>query len=212
MMAYDLEEQEQLDLIKNWWGRYGNLIVTLIVAASVSAAAYQGWRYYRNQQALQAVSLYAQMENAQRTKENKKAGDIAVQIIDRHSGTQYAAMAALASAKISFESGDLAMAKTRLQWVIEHAREDEMRDVARLRLAGVLLDEKNFDGALKLLEVKPAQAFNGLYADMKGDILVAQGRLSEARSAYRQALDKGDANSSHHQLVQLKLDALGEVK
>lgn len=211
-MAYDLEEQEQLDLIKSWWAQYGNLVVSLIVAASVSAAGYQGWRYYRAQQALQAVSLYAQMENAQRAKENKKAGDIAAQIIDRHSGTQYAAMAALASAKISFESGDLAMAKTRLQWVIEHAREDEMRDVARLRLAGALLDEKNYADAIKLLESKPAQAFDGLYAEMKGDILVAQGKTADARSAYRQALEKSDVRSSHHQLVQLKLDALGEAK
>jgi predicted negative regulator of RcsB-dependent stress response len=152
------------------------------------------------------------MESAQRTKENKKAGDIAAQIIDRHGGTQYAAMAALASAKISFESGDLVMAKTRLQWVIEHAREDEMRDVARLRLAGVLLDEKNYAEALKLVETKPAQAFTGLYAELKGDILVAQAKPAEARSAYRQALETSDAKSSHHQLIQLKLDALGEAK
>lgn len=211
-MAYDLEEQEQLELIKSWWAQYGNFVVTLIVAASVATAGYQGWRYYRTQQALQAVSLYAQMQSAERSKENKKAGDIAAQIIDRHAGTQYAAMAALASAKISFESGDLAMAKTRLQWVIEHAREDEMRDVARLRLAGVLLDEKNYAEALKLVETKPAQVFNALYVEMKGDILVAQGKSAEARSAYRQALETSDAKSSHHQLIQLKLDALGEAK
>lgn len=211
-MAYDLEEQEQLDVLKTWWRQYGNLVVTVIVAGALAAAAYQGWRYYRHQQALQAVTLYAQMESAERANEKKKAGDIAAQIIDKHAGTQYAAMAALASAKISFESGDLAMAKTRLQWVIERAREDEMRDLARLRLAGVLLDQKNYPEALKLVETKPAEAFGGLYADMKGDILAAQGKLAEARSAYRQALEKGDAKSSHHQLVQLKLDALGETK
>lgn len=211
-MAYDLEEQEQLDVLKSWWNQYGNLVVTVVVVSALAAAAYQGWRYYRHQQALQAVTLYAQMESAERAKEKKKAGDIAAQIIDKHAATQYAAMAALASAKISFESGDLAMAKTRLLWVIEHAREDEMRDVARLRLAGVLLDEKNYAEALKLVEARPAQAFTGLYADLKGDILVAQGKSAEARSAYRQALEKSDAQGSHHQLVQLKLDALGETK
>lgn len=211
-MAYDLEEQEQLDVLKAWWKQYGNLVVTVILVGALGAAGYQGWRYYRQQQALQAVTLYAQMESAERANEKKKAGDIAAQIIDRHAGTQYAAMAALASAKIAFESGDLALAKTRLQWVIERAKEEEMRDVARLRLAGVLLDEKNYAEALKLVETKPAPAFSGLYADMKGDILVAQGKTAEARSAYRQALEKGDGKSSHHQLVQLKLDALGEAK
>lgn len=211
-MAYDLEEQEQLDVLKAWWKQYGNLVVAVALVGALSAAGYQGWRYYRQQQALQAVTLYAQMENAERANEKKKAGDIAAQIIDRHAGTHYAAMAALASAKIAFESGDLALAKTRLQWVIERAKEEEMRDVARLRLAGVLLDEKNYAEALKLVETKPAAAFSGLYADMKGDILVAQGKPAEARSAYRQALEKGDGKSSHHQLVQLKLDALGEAK
>lgn len=211
-MAYDLEEQEQLDVLKAWWKQYGNLVVTVILVGALGAAGYQGWRYYRQQQALQAVTLYGQMESAERANEKKKAGDIAAQIIDRHAGTQYAAMAALAGAKIAFESGDLALAKTRLQWVIERAKEEEMRDVARLRLAGVLLDEKNYAEALKLVEIKPAQAFSGLYADMKGDILVAQGKTAEARSAYRQALENGDAKSSHHQLVQLKLDALGEAK
>lgn len=211
-MAYDLEEQEQLDVLKAWWKQYGNLIVTVILVGALGAAGYQGWRYYRQQQALQAVTLYGQMESAERANEKKKAGDIAAQIIDRHAGTHYAAMAALASAKIAFESADLALAKTRLQWVIERAKEEEMRDVARLRLAGVLLDEKNYAEALKLVETKPAPAFSGLYADMKGDILVAQGKPAEARSAYRQALEKGDAKSSHHQLVQLKLDALGEAK
>lgn len=211
-MAYDLEEQEQLDVLKAWWKQYGNLVVTMVLVGALGAAGYQGWRYYRQQQALQAVTLYGQMESAERANEKKKAGDIAAQIIDRHAGTQYAAMAALASAKIAFESADLALAKTRLQWVIERAKEEEMRDVARLRLAGVLLDEKNYAEALKLVETKPAPAFSGLYADMKGDILVAQGKTVEARSAYRQALEKGDAKSSHHQLVQLKLDALGEAK
>ena len=211
-MAYNLEEQEQLDVIKSWWKQYGNLVVLVLLVGALTVAAFQGWRYYRHQQALQAAVLYEQMERAGRANDTKKTGDIAAQIIDKFPSTPYAAMAALASAKIGFDSGDLAAAKTRLQWVTERASEDEMRDVARLRLAGVLLDEKNYAEALKLAETKPAEAFSALYADMKGDILVAQSKLAEARAAYRQALEKSDAKGSHHQLIQLKLDALGEAK
>jgi predicted negative regulator of RcsB-dependent stress response len=87
-----------------------------------------------------------------------------------------------------------------------------MRDVARLRLAGVLLDEKKYAEALKLVELKPAEPFAGLYADMRGDILVAQGKVAAARSAYQQALDITDAKSTYRQFVQLKLDALGDAK
>ena len=87
-----------------------------------------------------------------------------------------------------------------------------MRDIARLRLAGVLLDEKNFAEALKLLDMKHVAAFDGLYADLRGDILTAQNKRAEARAAYQIALEKSDERSSYRQLVQIKLDAVGDVK
>jgi predicted negative regulator of RcsB-dependent stress response len=121
-------------------------------------------------------------------------------------------MAALSAARASFESGDLGAAKTQLQWVIDNAKEDEMRDVARLRLAGVLLDEKKYDDALALVNAGHGAAFSGLYADLKGDILLAQGKRGEARGAYQQALDKSDARSPYRPMIQAKLDALGDAK
>lgn len=211
-MAYDLEEQEKLEEIKAWWKRYGNFVALAVIVCALSVSAFYGWRYYRHQQALAAVTLYEQLESAQRANESKKVRDIAAQITGKYGSTPYAGMAALAAARASFAAGDLAAAKNRLQWVIDNAGEDEMRDVARLRLAGVLLDEKNYAEALKLAEAKPGEPFGVLYADMKGDILVAQGKVAEARTAYQQALDKVDAKNPYRQLLQLKLDALGDAK
>ncbi|MFN7086882.1 MAG: YfgM family protein [Burkholderiales bacterium] len=211
-MAYDLEEQEKLDAVKAWWKQYGNLVVLVVLACSLTVTAVYGWRYYRHQQALAAVTLYGQLEQAERANDSKKVRNIAAQITDKYAATPYAALAALAAARAAFADGDLATAKTRLQWVIEHAKEDEMRDVARLRLAGILLDEKNYAEALKLVEIKPVESFAGLYADMKGDILAAQGKVAEARSAYQQALEKSAPQTSYRQLVELKLDALGDAK
>lgn len=211
-MAYDLEEQEQLEAFKAWWGQYGNLVVVAIVACALTVTAFYGWRYYRNQQELAAATLYEQLGQAERQKDAKKVRGISAMIADKYAATPYAGMAALAAARASFGAGDLAAAKTELQWVIDHAKEDEIRDVARLRLAGVLLDEKNYTEALKLMEIKPVESFAGLYADMKGDILAAQGKAAEARGAYQQALDKSDAKSAYRQVVQLKLDALGDAK
>jgi len=211
-MAYDLEEQEQLDAFKAWWGQYGNLVVLVVVACALTVTALYGWRYYRNQQDLAAATLYEQLGQAELQKDAKKVRGISVQIVDKYASTPYAGMASLAAARASFGAGDLAAAKTELQWVIDHAKEDQMRDVARLRLAGVLLDEKNYTDALKLVDVKPVEPFAGLYADMKGDILAAQGKAAEARTAYLQALDKSDAKSPYRQFVQFKLDALGDAK
>lgn len=211
-MAYDLEEQEQIAVIKDWWRQYGNLVVLVLVVASLTASALYGWRYYRNEQSLAAVTLYQQMGQAERANDAKRVRDIAAQIVDKYASTPYAGMAALAGARASFGTGDLAAAKKQLQWVVDHARDDEMRDVARLRLAGVLLDEKNYPEALKLAEAKPVESFAALYADMKGDILVAQGKPADARTAYQLALNKSAPQSQYRTLVQLKLDALGDAK
>jgi predicted negative regulator of RcsB-dependent stress response len=212
MAVYDLEEQEQIDELKAWWTEYGKLVLTAVIAVALGWSAFQGWRWYTTKQAVEAGELYVQLKQAADKGDAKKAGDIAAAVMDKYPRTGYATYAALAGAKAAFESGDLASAKSRLQWAIDHARDDPTRDVARLRLANVLLDEKQYDEALKLLDTKPAEPFVPLYADLRGDVLAAQGKPAEARAAYQLALDKSEANSNLRALVQVKRDALGEAK
>jgi len=212
MAVYDLEEQEQIAELKAWWNQYRNLILVVVTVAAMTVGGIQGWRYYRDKQALDAGELYVQLQGAVGGNDQKKVQDIAAILAEKYPRTSYAAFAALAGAKAAFESGDATGARTRLQWVTENAREDEMREIARLRLAGVLLDEKKFDEALKLLEAGHADALSALYADLKGDVLVAQGKPAEARSAYQLALDKSDAKSPYRGLIQIKLDALGSAQ
>jgi len=211
-MAYDLQEQEQLEELKGWWKDYGRLVLIGVAAGALAIAGFQGWRYYRHSQALAAGALYEQLEQAERAGDRGKVRDIAGSVVARYSSTPYASFAALGAARAAFEAGDLAEAKARLTWVIENARREEFRDVARLRLAGVLLDEKGYDEALKLLEVKPGESMSALYADLRGDILLAQGKHADARNAYQLALDRSEAGSPYRSTVQLKLDSLGESK
>jgi predicted negative regulator of RcsB-dependent stress response len=211
-MAYDLEEQEQIAAIKGWWNDYGNLVMLVVIGALVAIAAFQGWRYYRGTQAAKSAVLYAQLSDAERANDPKRVRDIATQIIDSYGASPYAGMAALAAAKAGVNTGETDDAKKKLQWAAEHAKEDEMRDVDRLRLAGILLDEKKYDEAFKLVSAKSADAYAMLYADMRGDILSAQGKSADARTAYQQALEKTEPNSNYRRLVELKLDALGEAK
>ncbi len=211
-MAYDLEEQEQLASIKAWWTQYGKLVVLTVVLGVLVVGGIRGWHYYRDSRAASALALFDQLQRAERASDHKKVRDIATQIVDKYASTQYATLASLASARSNFETGDLPAAKARLQWVIDNAGEEEARDVARLRLARLLLDEKNAAEALKLLDAKHGDSFSGLYADVRGDALLAGGKRSEARAAYQLALEKSDAASPSRQILQLKLDALGEAK
>jgi predicted negative regulator of RcsB-dependent stress response len=209
-MAYDHQEQEQLEELKAWWKEHGKLVILAAIGCALAIAGLQGWRHYSYTRSVAAATLYEQLDQAERAGDRNKVRDIAGQILGNYGSTPYGAFAAMSAARASFESGDLAEAKSRLAWVVEHAREDAVRDIARLRLAGVLLDEKNYAEALKLLETKPAEAMTGLYADLRGDVLLAQGNRTEARNAYQLALDRSEAGSPYRATIQLKLDALGD--
>jgi predicted negative regulator of RcsB-dependent stress response len=211
-MALDLEEQEQVAKIMAWWNQYGTLVITVVVACLVTIVSFQGWRYYRLQQAGSASVLYQQLEQAGIAGDHKRVRDIALQITAKYGATAYASLAAFHAARASVETGDLAEAKTLLRWVLDNARQDEFRDLARLRLATVLLDDKNYPEALALAEAKVAESFVGIYADLRGDILVAQGKPEEARAAYQLALDRSTAQSPYRSMLQAKRDALGDAK
>ena len=212
MAVYDLEEQEQIEEIKAWWKQYGSLSILIVVAAVVTVGVVRGWSYYQSKQGLEAGELYVQLQGAVGANEPKKVQDIAAVITEKYARSGYAAFAALAAAKAAFDGGDMAAAKTRLQWVVDNARDAETRDIARLRLCAVLLDEKKFDEALKLLETPHVETISALYADLKGDVLVAQGKPQEARIAYQLALDKIETKSNYRAVVQAKLDALGAAR
>jgi predicted negative regulator of RcsB-dependent stress response len=207
-MAYDLEEQEQLDSLKAWWNQYGNLATWLLIIALAGYAAWSGWRYYQRTQSAQAGQLYEELQKAVVAKDAAKVQRIVTDMTDKFGRTTYAQMGGLAAAKSSFDANDLKAAKAQLQWVIDHGS-DEYKAIARIRLAGVLLDEKSYDEALKTLSGDFPEQFAAAVADRKGDILVAQNKLEDARAAYKLALEKSDQKDSGRQLIQIKLDAIG---
>lgn len=212
MAALDLQEQEQIEALKAWWKDNGNLILGTILAVVIAMGGWRGWQYYQHQQATEAATLYAAFAMQLESNDAKRVNDAATAVMDKYTGTAYAAHAALLSAQVNEQINDMARAKTQLLWVIDHSSEDGLKDVARLRLASVLLDEAKYDDALKLLEAKHPAAFDGLYADLKGDVLNAQGKAEEARAAYQQAYDKTDEKSAYRSLIQMKLDASGTAR
>ena len=211
-MAFDHQEQEQIDELKDWWKRYGNHVLLAVLTVALIIAGYHGWRQYKGGQSMAAATLYEQLGDAERASDHKKVRDIAGQITAKYGTTIYGVFAAFSAARASVVSGDLADAKTQLTWVMQNAAEDEARDIARLRMAAVLLDEKNYAEALKQLDAKPVDSMAALYADLRGDILAAQGKKEEARGAYQLALDRSEASSPYRGVIQVKLDALGEAK
>jgi predicted negative regulator of RcsB-dependent stress response len=210
-MAYDLEEQEQLATLKAWWKDNGTLVLVAIAAAAIAFAGWQGWSRWKDSQSNQAATLYEAMLKALVAGDAKAMREPGGELAQKFPGSLYASMGALAQARFYFDRSDLKNAKAQLQWALEHSGSAEVRDVARLRLAGVLVDEKSYDEALKLLEAKHSPALEAQYAALRGDALVAKNRPEEAKAAYRAALEKADSARSPglRESVQIRLDALG---
>jgi len=209
-MALDLEEQEQVAELKAWWTTHGNVVLAVVIAAAVAVVGWQGWRWYEHGQAAQASVLYDTLTKAAQAGDAKALRDAAGTLVESYPRTLYASMGALLAAKFYFERNDLKNAKAQLQWVIEHAPSEDFRDLARLRLAAVLLDEKAYDEALKLLDAPHAPAYDAQYAALKGDVLVAKNQLAEARAAYQLALEKAERRDSpFRESVRMRLEALG---
>ncbi len=218
MAVYDLEEQEQIDELKTWWKQYGNLVTAIVVALALGVAGWQTWNWWQRSQTAQAAAVYGTLQQAAAAHDAKRSREAAGELIDKFSGTRYAGLAALLSAKVQFETGDLKTAKLQYAWAAEQARDPEQRDLARLRLAVVLLDEKSYDEALKQLTVEPTAPFAALFAEGRGDILAAQGKKAEAKAAYEAALaklapaEKGDSSQRsgpYREVLQIKLESTG---
>lgn len=204
----DQTEQEQLEALKAWWKRFGDAVTWGLTVVLLVLAGWQGWHYYQVRQANQAATLDMALHDADATHDLNKTRTIAGQIMDKYPSTAYAPRAALLVARANAAAHDDKSAEAQLRWAIDHASEPGLKDTARLDLAAVLLDEKRYQDALNALQPAPAPAFAHLYANLKGDILLASGKPDAARGAWQEALKKSD-NNSFKRVVQMKLDALG---
>jgi predicted negative regulator of RcsB-dependent stress response len=207
-MALDLEEQEQLDEFRAWWKKNGKLLTNLLLAAVVAYAAWTGYNYFLQKKAVEASELFQSLVQL----EPNKLAEIKAQsakLMESYSGTPYAARAAVFAAKNNFAANDAKSAKSQLEWAIANAKENSVKAIASLQLASILLEEKNYDDAQKVLSAELDKGYDGLKQGLQGDIYLAQGKQAEAKKAYEAALGNLDESGRLHQYTQQKLESLG---
>jgi predicted negative regulator of RcsB-dependent stress response len=205
----DLEEQEQLDEIKHFWKQYGNAITWVLIVVLGAYAAWNGYQYWQRSQAAQAAAMFDEIEKVSREGDADKLARAFAEMKDRFASTAYAQQAGLLVAKSQYDSGKLDEAKAVLTWVAEKSADAGYASVGRLRLAGVLMDAKAYDAALKVLDSGVAEEFAALQADRRGDIFLAQGKKPEAKVQYLKAFKTFDERTDYRRLVLVKLNSLG---
>jgi predicted negative regulator of RcsB-dependent stress response len=208
MATYDLEEQEKIDGLKSWWEVYGTLVIIIVATFVAGISGTQAWKYYQKQQSDQTVELFISLQRIDESGDSEKVRDAARLLTDGFPSSGYASRAALIAARVSIDAKDIKNARESLQWMLVNTEESELKDIARLRLAGLLLDEKKHDEALRVLESKHSEFFDSFYGDLKGDIYADKGSTLEARAAYKMAINKTNKKETRYKIIQMKLDAL----
>ena len=205
----DFEEQEQIDRIRGFWSAYGNLVTWTLVLVLGAFAAWNGWNWYQRDQGAKAGSMFDEMERSVRANEADSAARIFADMQSRHPRTAFTQQAGLLASRVEADRGRDEAARQALAWVSASGGDGIYVQIARLRLAGLLLDAKQYDPALAELAKVESPAFVALADDRRGDILAAQGKAAEAADAYRKAWQAMDAKVEYRSLVEAKLTALG---
>ncbi len=209
MAHLDLEEQEQLDQLKQFWKQYGNIISWVLIAVLLAYAGWNGWQYWQRRQAAQATALYEEVERFAAGGDATRLDRALADMMDKYGSTVQAQQAALLVAAVHATAGRPDAARAALQWVADGSGDEAYKALARLRLAGLLLDSKSYDEALKQLAGSFPAQFVALVADRRGDIYLAQGKKSEAGAEYQKAWRGLEEDNGYRRVVDVKLAALG---
>ncbi len=208
-MAYDLQEQEQIDAFKAWWNRWGNLILIAAILVLGSVAGYQYYQRHQLKVAAEANALFQLFVADADKGDAAKAKELADRLVKEHPKSAYAQGAMMFLARVQANVKDFKAAKASLEWVANHAPDVEYQTLAKLRIGTIMLEEKSYDEALKWLQPPSNPHFSAIFADRRGDVLLAQGKSAEARAAFNEAYKAMTDKDPMKPLVKIKLDSLG---
>jgi len=184
-----LSEKEQIEALQKWWKKNGSSIVTGLILGVAILLGAKAWFGYQETQSLNASNIYANMMAASQRGKQEEVRVQANKLIADFTDTAYAPLASLLLAKYAVQDGELAAAQAQLQWALDRAASNEVRHEARMRLLRVMIAQQQYVPAAQLLtSVTDAGPYDYLYAELKGDLAVAEGQPEQAASAYKEAL------------------------
>ncbi|MDY0250364.1 MAG: tetratricopeptide repeat protein [Pseudomonas sp.] len=209
----DHTEEEQIALIKEWWQRNGKPLLVGGALALVIVFGWQAWQKHQVTQAQTASVLYQQLMEAalvpSEQVDAQKVAQLLTQLKAVKNDNAYAQYGRLLAVKVAVDKNQLDDAVLALQEILDAPANATLEELARQRLARVLLAQEQAEKALKLLEGKALPAFQATREELRGDTLVILERPAEAKAAYLQAQKALAADATAGSLL-MKLDNLSE--
>lgn len=204
MSGYHTSDQEQIQMIKDWWKKYGTTILVAIMVFFVANFSWQFWRNYHRKYVDGASLMYTQMLSMLQMKKIDEAQLLGNNLQTNYRRTPYASLAGLTLAKMAIERQKTDEALTQLQWVVKHAVNGNLKQIAKIRAARILFADNKNQESLNLLQKIDDAGYSPAIYELKGDVLWAMGQKEQAIAAYQEAL----RNSSKVQspLLKMKLE------
>ena len=202
-------EQEELEALQKWWKENGRAVVVGLVLGLGGVFGWTAWQSRAEATAERLSVVYQSMVEMAASDDHREALLRADQIMQDQPDSEYAALAGLLGAKSAFAIGRTDDANHLLGWVVENASRAELRDVARIRSARLLLDGGEADAGLAMLAQVSTSAFAATVEELRGDILIDNRQSEAAAKAYETALSSAPITSGTRARLQMKLDDLG---
>jgi len=209
MATFDLDEQEQLDALQQFWRSYGRIVMAVVLAVVVGFGSTKWWEYQNKTEAQSASATFNKLEAVQTVEDIDLISSLSEEIISEYGDTYYADLARLNLAKTEVDVGNSDGAIKLLRGVVDDSRDSSLVALARLRLAALYVMTEQFELAMSALDGDADAAMSGLFADIRGDIYAAQDLHDEARGAYQEALSLLQEGNPWVDIVQIKIDSLG---
>jgi predicted negative regulator of RcsB-dependent stress response len=205
----NLDDQEQLENLKHFWRKHGTLLTTLTTVFVLAFAGWTGWNYWQAQLEQKSAVRFDEMTRAVAAGDISKTDIVFADMKTQFGATSYTAQAGLLAARMNYEKGNVEATKAALQWLVDSSAEAAYRDIARLRLAGILIEAKQYDEAIKLLSNGISKPFAALAADRLGDAYSLQNKTEEAKLQYQKAYAELPVTDEYRKMIDVKLARMG---
>ena len=203
-------EEEQVEALKKWWSENGKSTLAGLGIGLAAVLGWQSWQTWERSQAELASERYQQLVDDATADRHAQALSGAEALTGEFPDSAYASFASLIAARAAVQTGAPDEAKRHLQWVVEHAAFPELVPIARLRLARLMLEAREYDGALAELGTIESAPFRGRVKELQGDVHHARGDSAAARESYETVLADAELAPSTRVRIRMKLDDLGE--